>query len=89
MAKKKWAIDMGKYLATDKEIEANNWCLRNKIFISPRASDSSHWRIDININGRVSSSPRLYEKTEIWQKLYEFSVYYYEKYKKELGIPVS
>jgi hypothetical protein len=78
--KKKGQIDMGSYTASIKEQEAYEWCLRNNIFIAPKAKSSTEWYICITLNGKTSTSPMAYEKVEIWKELYKFYRYYYEKY---------
>ena len=82
MAKKKFA-DMGNYLATDDEIKAQRWCIKNNILIAPFAHDANHWWIEITLNGKTKRSPSYYIKTLIWEKIFEYYVYYYNKYYKE------
>ena len=46
MAKKSpW--DMGEYIATDKDNEAYEWCIKNGIKISPTAYSEGAWWLDI------------------------------------------
>jgi len=78
--KKKSEWDMGSYQATDEEVEARLWCVRNGIYISPFAKEAGSWYIDITINGKTNRSPYVYIKDMIWQKIYEYYKYYYEKY---------
>ena len=61
--------------------EAWRWCIRNEIAIAPRAKTSSDWYVTITNKGRTNESPLTYEKTEIWEKIFEYCRYYYEKHK--------
>jgi len=79
---KKVIIDMGNYLYSTKEQEARYWCIKNGIYISPLAKSTLEWYICIEMNKKISVSPESYRKMEIWKKMYEFYIYYYEKYKK-------
>jgi hypothetical protein len=79
-SKKKEAIDMGNYVATEKEQIAFEWCIKNNIKIAPFAKNSKEWYLDIIMNGRVNRSPLTYEKVEVWKQLYKFYLYYYNKY---------
>ena len=82
MAKKKGAMDMGKYISSEEDLRAYSWCINNNIYISPWCKDNSSWYIDIVINGNSNKSPEAYKKNEIWKKLYEYYRYYYDKYRK-------
>ena len=81
-SEKKNDYDMGSYICSDKERIANMWCVRNKIYISPKARTSTEWYIVINMNGKDHVSPEAYKKTEVWKQLYKFSIYYHDKYNK-------
>jgi hypothetical protein len=80
MAKKN-VIDMGKTGYNKEDWEALHWCIRNEIRIAPKAKNSSSWYIDITNKGPTYTSPIAYEKTEIWEKIFEYCKYYYEKNK--------
>jgi hypothetical protein len=77
---KEW--DMGSYSPTDEEYEARLWCIRNKIYISPFAKGPAEWYIDITLNGKINRSPHVYIKDMIWENIYKFYKYYYDKHKK-------
>ena len=81
-ASKKDKIDMGFYSAKEDEQKAYAWCIKNNIFISPKAKNSKEWYIDIELNKKVNTSPITYEKVEIWKQIFKFYVYYYNKYHK-------
>ena len=78
--KNEW--NMGSYPASAEEVEAKVWCLRNNIYISPFAKEPGSWYIDIVINGKQNRSPHIYTKDIIWENIYKFYKYYYDKYKK-------
>ena len=77
---KKNKINMGTYNASEFELEAYKWCIRNKIYIAPKAINEAKWSIVITNNGRVYEDPSHYIKDLIWKKIYEYYKYYYEKY---------
>jgi hypothetical protein len=77
---KKGATDMGNYAPTSREQEAKNWCIKNKIYVSPTAKSASEWYLTITTNSKVTQSPLYYKKVEIWKELFKFYTYYYDKY---------
>jgi len=78
--KKKDRIDMGNYTATDRELSAYVWCVKNDIKITPSAKSATEWYLDIIINSRINRSPVTYKKVEVWKQLYKFYLYYYNKH---------
>jgi|TARA_R100000231_G_scaffold136643_1_gene112136 hypothetical protein len=72
-------INYGKYDPTNEEIEARLWCLRNNIIIFPETKLNDKWSIEIKINNKKYKSPEKYRRNIIWQKMYEFYTYYYNK----------
>ena len=59
------------------------WCEENGINIKPEYhfKDGIHeWRIGITINNKTNLDPKIYEKKDIMDKIYEYSNYYYKKY---------
>lgn len=80
--KKKGAIDMGSPGFNKEDWEAWQWCIRNKIEIAPKAKSNTAWWISITNKGKTNISPEAYEKTIIWQKIFEYCRYYYEKYRE-------
>ena len=72
---------MGKYDAKPEEIKARDWCWKNNIRISPWCVEyGTAWKIDIIINNKSFKSPEAFGKGIIWQKMYEYYKYYYDKY---------
>ena len=85
MPKKKKENVMGSYACTEYERDAHHWGLRNNIFITPvatTAGNPTHWYLEIEVNGKTYKSPESFEPIEIWKKLYEYYIYYFEKYRK-------
>ena len=82
LKKKKWEVDMGSHFYNQKEQEAMIWCVKNNIKISPKAKSTTRWSLIIDLNGQIHESPDVYPKNVIWQQLFKFYLYYYEKYNK-------
>ena len=70
---------MGEYKYSKQEYEAYLWCIKNGIYISPMARDNVSWWVEITIRGKTSRSPEYYPKNVIWEKVFEFYTYYYNK----------
>tara|TARA_Y100001937_G_scaffold20570_1_gene28706 strand:+ start:130 stop:393 length:264 start_codon:yes stop_codon:yes gene_type:complete len=70
---------------TPEEMKAVGWCLSNNIFISciPNWKEKGiNWFIDIMINKNVHRDPNTYEDEEVFNKIYKYYKYYYDKHKK-------
>lgn len=80
--KKNKKFSMGKGPTDDESWDAYLWGIRNGILISPIAISESRWRIDIVSRGKKHTSPDSYGKDEIWEKIFEYYKYYYNKYDK-------
>ena len=79
---KKGQINMG-VTPMDLDLwEAYRWCVRNQIAIAPKAYSATQWYIDICNKGKTHTSPETYGKTEIWNKIFEYCKYYYDKHRK-------
>ena len=72
-------VNMGSYTPDELEFKAYHWCINNNICISPFAKNEAAWYIDIVINGKTNRSPSVYSKHTIWNTIYEYYKYYYEK----------
>lgn len=71
------------YNRSDLENNAYLWCVRNNIAISPFAvagSEPRKWWVDVKANNKVKRSPYQYDEYQIWPKIFELYVFYYEKY---------
>lgn len=85
-SKHKGGVDMGSYISSVKEQTAYMWCVRNNIFISPKAISTTEWKIAIVIQGKENISPESYKKVDVWKQLYLFYLYYYNKYNTNIKI---
>ena len=56
------------------------WCINNGIVVWPVPELADNWYIRITINGKTSISPVKYGH-DIWDKVYEYYKYYYDKYR--------
>ena len=76
---------MGTYNATSKDYDIRLWCHRNNIFITPVETGyrKRNWYVEINLRGKIYKSPETYTPTTIWEKIFEYRRYYYEKYRQE------
>lgn len=81
MPKLKKESIMGRYYASNDEINAAMWCVKNNIKVSPlkKSYTEDVWYIEITINGKTHKSPGAYGKLVVWEKMYEFYLYYYNK----------
>ena len=70
---------------TPEEMKSVGWCLSNNILISciPNWKQRGiNWLIDIKINKNTHRDPNKYEDEEVFNKIYEYYKYYYDKHKK-------
>mgnify|MGYP003993176015 FL=1 len=81
---------MGEFNNDKLGMAAAVWCIINKILVVPR--QSAHqiptWYIDIEKGDypnrrKLGASPEAYGRVEVWEKVREYQLYYYNKYKKE------
>jgi len=80
MAKIK-GVNMGEYQATHEEWKAYRWCIRNSIYISPKATGEATWTVTITNKGITNQDPKDYIKVVIWKTVFKYYKYYYDKYK--------
>ena len=73
---------MGHYMATSEERKHMQWCINNGIKISPFARNTYEWYIDIDINNKKNRSPQVYTKKDLWEQIFNYYKYYYNKYAK-------
>jgi hypothetical protein len=81
---KKVVIDMGNYIPRTEEYDAMRWCINNGIKVYPRPLSTVKWSLIIEINGKTTESPEGFGKMVIWQKLFEYYLYYYKKYENNI-----
>ena len=77
---KKGKVNMGSYVANEQELNAYHWCINNGIYIAPKAINEAKWSVVITNKGKTHEDPSHYIKGLIWQKIYEYYKYYYEKH---------
>ena len=59
------------------------WCEENNIEIRPQYSykdELSQWQVAITIKDKTNVDPKIYDKKDIMDKIYEYCNYYYNKY---------
>ncbi len=88
MPKKKKETWMPKYSASELEKKADEYCIRNNIRISPHGiyGNANEWRIGISSGANyrdIKVDPNTYGPDEIWQKVFEYKIFYYDKRSKE------
>ena len=69
----------------DEQLETYKWSFNNGIKIGPIPlwdKDYGKWTVEITMNGKTSTDPKLYLKENIMHKVYEYCDYYYNKYGK-------
>ena len=81
---KKKSNPMGDYIPSDEEVEAYVWGIRNNLRIAPRACsavNNNEWYVELNLNGKWTHSGEKFGPVEVWQMVYKYYNYYYEKNK--------
>tara|TARA_R110000744_G_scaffold119004_1_gene222105 strand:+ start:373 stop:615 length:243 start_codon:yes stop_codon:yes gene_type:complete len=69
------------YTYSPEDFKAYRWCINNRIYISPFCKENfMSWYIDININGKINRSPKYYDSRELWETIFKYYKYYYDKY---------
>jgi len=88
MAKRKTSM-MGMYNAEDYEEAARIWCNKNDILIYPKPctrGSPSNWFLIISIKNKIAQAPDELPRNKVWEKMYEYYMYYYKKYNDERKI---
>ena len=60
------------------------WCIKKgiKIAVIPNwDGGSDEWKIELNINKKIHTDPKVYKDKEALAKMYEYAKYYYDKYR--------
>jgi hypothetical protein len=73
---------MGTYNAEEIEEIARMWCQKNGIRIYPKPETRgapAAWFLIIEIKGNPNPSPIPLKRNEVWEKMYEYYMYYYKK----------
>ena len=69
---------------TKQDIKHIIWCIKKgiKIAVIPNWEGASNeWKIELNINKKIHTDPKVYKDKEALAKMYEYAKYYYDKYK--------
>ena len=69
---------------TKQDIKHIIWCIKKgiKIAVVPNWEGASNeWKIELNINKKIHTDPKVYKDKEALAKMYEYYKYYYDKYK--------
>jgi len=66
---------------TDEHHKAMSWCIRHNIHIYPKVVKNG-FKIEINDNGKIIRSPKVYTNYEMQLKAWELYLYFYKKFKK-------
>ena len=69
---------------TNQNIKHIIWCIKKgiKIAVVPNWEGASNeWKIELNINKKIHTDPKVYKDKEALAKMYEYAKYYYEKYR--------
>ena len=69
---------------TPENMKHVGWCLKKniKIAVTPNWEGASNeWKIELNINKKIYTDPKVYKDKEALAKMYEYYKYYYDKYR--------
>ena len=74
----------GTHPYTLQDIKRIIWCMKKgiKIAVIPHWDGASNeWKIELNINKKIHTDPKVYKDKEALAKMYEYYKYYYDKYR--------
>ncbi len=73
------------YQYNSEEFKAYHWCINNGIYISPFCKENAMlWYIDIEINKKINRSPQAFNPRELWETIFKYYKYYYNKYEQKI-----
>ena len=84
-AKKVVGRTPGFYSYTRQDMKRVGWCIEKniKIAVVPNwDGKNNEWKIELNINKKIHTDPKVYKDKEALAKMYEYYKYYYDKYNK-------
>ncbi len=83
MPKHKKKVGMGDYAPTTEEQEAYLWGVNNGVRVAPKAAQRgpspTSWYVEIFANGRWRHNGEEFGPGEVWEQVYKYYKYYYEK----------
>ena len=84
MPKPKKKNPMGDYLPSPEDYTAMRYCIDKRICkIAPLAKvNDQEWYIEVYTNGKWNKSPETFGPGEVWEQIFKYYNYYYEKYRK-------
>jgi len=64
------------------QYDAFQWCMENGIkrYCLPKKKDEKLYAVEVNDNGKITTSDKLYKQTDVDMKIWELYCYYYTKY---------
>jgi hypothetical protein len=75
MGVKKKPCDMGKTPFKEDLWTAQRWCIREGIYIAPRAKNDTAWYVVITNKGKVNATPDTFGNFNLTQKEIEKQLY--------------
>ena len=69
---------------TKQDMKHVCWCHKKniKIAVIPNwDGKGDEWKIELNINKKIHTDPKVYKDKEALTKMYKYYKYYYDKYK--------
>ena len=84
-AKKVVGKTPGFYSYTKQDMKHVGWCIEKniKIAVIPNWDGrNDEWKVELNINKKIHTDPKVYKDKEALAKMYEYYKYYYDKYNK-------
>ena len=74
-------INLGNYEPTKEERFALYWCTDHKIIVYAEEKENPPWRIRIKLDKKIHTSPKSYGQDEVIKKIFEYYLYYANKYR--------
>ena len=75
---------MGSYSPSNEEYEAREWCMQKRIFVYMWPTQAGRWQTGVTLGNKDVLGPETYGKGDILKKVYEYYLYYFNKYKDQL-----
>lgn len=66
----------------DQPYKAFNWCIENniKIYCLPKKPSEKLYAVQVNNNGKITTSDKKYQKNQVDNKIWELYLFIYLKY---------
>ena len=72
----------GEHPYTPKDLKRVNWCMEKgiRVAVVPKwDGPPGDWQVEISIDGKTHSDPKVYNSYDAQTKMYEYYKYYYDK----------